>query len=75
MSQYDGLDYGSADEFNEFGSDDEYQSEDDDQRFVCTYGLDTMFEIITKRDFNKWKLGTIIQHYRQVRQGRKQLSR
>lgn len=78
MSQYDGLGFDSDDEMHEHGSDDEYQSDDDSQRNVCTYDLDKMFEIVNKRDFNKWKMNTIHHHYRQVAEGhagRMQISR
>lgn len=77
MSQYDGIEYDSDDEFRE-ESDDEYQSDEDIERHICTYDIEKMFEIITKRDFNKWRLATLQHRYKQIKlgeAGRKQLSR
>lgn len=79
MSQHDGLGFDSDYEFADNESDDEYQSADENiSREVCTYDIEKMFEIVNKRDFNKWKMNTIHHSYRQVHDGsagRKQISR
>lgn len=59
-------------------SDDEYHSSDEIQeRKRIKYDLDTMYDIIRKRDFNKWKLSTIHNRYKNVSllSGRTQISR
>lgn len=78
MSQYVGLECDSDEEINEDESNTEYFSDDGATRKTVDYDLDKMFEIVKKRDFNKWSLSTIHHHYTKVslgENGRKQLSR
>lgn len=60
-------------------SEDEYNSADEaDMRRSLPYDLDTMFEIIKKRDFHKWSLATIHHRYTKIVDsagGRTQISR
>lgn len=78
MSQYVGLECDSDEDIIEDESDAEYFSDDSDTRKTVDYDLDKMFEIVKKRDFNKWSLSTIHNRYTKVSQGeggRKQFSR
>lgn len=78
MSLYNGLECDSDEETKEDEADDEYFSDTEVTRKVIDYDLDKMFEIITKRDFNKWGMGTIHNRYTKISQGdagRKQISR
>lgn len=78
MSQYDGIECDSDEEIQEEESDAEYYSDDESIRKRVDYDLDKMFEIVKKRDFNKWSMSTIHHKYRQIYDsdaGRKQISR
>lgn len=78
MSQYFGTECDSDDEIEEDESDAEYFSDDQVLRKTIDYDLEKMFEIIKKRDFNNWSLGTICHHYRKIDEGstgRMQLTR
>lgn len=77
MSQYFGIECDSDDEIKE-DSDEEYYSDDEAVRKVIDYNLDTMFEIVNKRDFHHWKLETIRHKWTKISvgdAGRKQISR
>lgn len=76
-SHYIGIECDSDQELQE-DEPDECLSDDEDVRNVIDYDLDKMFDIIWKRDFNKWDLSTIHQHYPKVSEGdsgQKQISR
>lgn len=79
MSQYFGVDYDSDQELNKEETESDYNSADErDIRNVITYDIDKMFEIVKKRDFNKWSIPTIHSKYKLIKDGdagRKQLSR
>lgn len=78
-SQYFGIECDSDEEMNEDESDVEYFSEDETSpRKAIDYDLDKMFEIVKKRDFNKWSMQTINTHYRKISpdaSGRMQITR
>lgn len=68
MSQYFGIEHDSDEELQENETDgEEYESDDQTLRQTIDYDLDKMFEIINKRDFNKWSMSTIHTRYRKVR--------
>lgn len=77
-TDYIGIDYDSDIEPIE-QSDDEYQSDSEvEVRKPLTYDIDTMFDIIYKRDYRQWSLSTIHSKYKQVSSdpyGRVQLHR
>lgn len=78
MSQYFGLECDSDDEMPEVESDAEYFSDDEVVRQAIDYDIEKMFEIVKKRDFDKWSMSTIHNKYRKVHEGdagRKQISR
>jgi len=78
VSEVFGLSCDSDEEEIEDGTDDEYFSDSEVNRSVMDYDIDKMFEIIQKRDFEKWSLGHIHNRYKKVKTGetgRKQLSR
>lgn len=79
MSQYIGLECDSDVDIDEDESDPEYSSDDGGvYGKSLDYDLDKMFEIVSKRDFNKWSMGTIHHRYTKIAQGetdRKQISR
>lgn len=78
MSEFIGVECDSDEEEIEDESDVDYQSDSEATRTVVDYDIDKMFEIITKRDFNKWSLSYINNRYRKIQlgdAGRKQLSR
>lgn len=78
MSQYVGIECDSDEDVEDDASDVDYVSDDDSTRKVVDYDLDKMFEIIKKRDFNKWSLPHIHNQYTKIPlgdSGRKQLSR
>lgn len=78
MSEFIGVECDSDEEEIEDESDVDYQSDSEATRTVVDYDIDKMFEIITKRDFNKWSLSHINNRYRKIQlgdAGRKQLSR
>lgn len=63
-----------------YESDEEYYSESEvGERKMPKYDLDTMYDIIQRRDFNKWSLSTITHRYKQLSKNetttRKQISR
>lgn len=77
ISQYVGIECDSDEELNE-DTDEESYSDDETLRKVIDYDLDKMFEIVKKRDFNNWAMGTIHHNYKKVSEGdagRKQISR
>lgn len=79
-AQYVGVECDSDLELKEDESDAEYFSDDpsDFLRQPITYDLEKMFEIVKKRDFNKWSLPTIHSHFRHIQDGstgRSQLTR
>lgn len=69
------------DEESECDSDDEIHSEDEIERraiLKLNYDIDTMYEIVCRRDFNQWNLSSISHRYRQIvnsSTGRSQISR
>lgn len=70
MSQYSGLECDSDEEILEDDdSDPEYVSDDEVVRKQIDYDLDKMFDIVKKRDFNKWKMSTIHHEFRKVSDG------
>lgn len=74
-----GVDFDSDQEI-ESDSDDEFHSDTEAQpRLMVNYDIDTMFEIVRKRDFNNWKLCTISNRYKQISTnsstGRSQITR
>lgn len=78
MAQYFGVECDSDEEINEDESDCEYFSDPGDQRHSVDYDIEKMFEIVKKRDFNKWSLKTIHHHYPKITDnpsGRMQISR
>lgn len=78
MSQFVGLECDSDEEEQDDESDVDYQSDSESTRSVVDYDIEKMFEIIIKRDFNKWSLSHIHDRYNKIKQGdagRKQLSR
>lgn len=78
MSVVYGIECDSDEEVLEDESDAEYFSDEGEQREVIQYDLETMFEIVKKRDFHKWSLESIQSRYRKMHlgdSGRKQLSR
>lgn len=70
-TQYVGVECDSDLELKEDESDAEYFSDDpsDRQHQTINYDLDKMFEIVKKRDFNKWSMPTIHSHFRQIQDG------
>lgn len=78
MFQYFGTECDSDDEIEEDESDAEYFSDDQVVRKTIDYSLEKMFEIIKKRDFNNWSMGTICHHFTKLSDGstgRMQLTR
>lgn len=78
MSQYLGVECDSDEELNQDESDEEYEGDNEAQQKPIDYDLDKMFEIIKKRDFNKWSLSTIHSKYTKISDtpsGRMQLTR
>lgn len=76
--QYFGVECDSDEELIEDESDSEYFSEPEERRSVVDYDIEKMFEIVKKRDFNKWSMRTIHHHYTKIRDddaGKKQISR
>lgn len=69
MSQYDGIDCDSDEEFPEDDSNPKYFSDDESNRKMVDYDLDKMFEIVSKRDFSKWSMSTIHHRYKKVQDG------
>lgn len=78
-AQYFGTECDSDLELEEDESDAECFSDDEVTRHqTINYDLEKMFEIVKKRDFNKWSMQTIHHHYKQISedsQGRVQISR
>lgn len=69
-SQYVGIECDSDLELEEDESDAEYVSEDEaTRRKPIDYELDTMFEIVKKRDFNNWSMPTIHSRYKKISDG------
>lgn len=78
ITRYFGIECDSDEELNEEESDGEYFSDDEPVKSTIHYDLDTMFEIVKKRDFNKWSIRSIHHRYRQIKEGatgRKQIAR
>lgn len=78
MSGFIGLEYDSdEEEVDDDESDVDYHSESEASRII-DYDIEKMFEIINKRDFNKWSIPYIHDRYRKIQlgdAGRKQISR
>lgn len=66
MSQYFGLECNSDEEMQKDESDVGYFNEDEVTRNVPDYDPDKMFEIVNKRDFNKWSMKTIHHRYTKI---------
>lgn len=78
MSQYLGIECDSDEDIADDESDVDYLSDSETTRKTVDYDLDKMFEIIKKRDFNKWSMTHIHNQFTKIHQGdagRKQLSR
>lgn len=78
MSEFDDIECDSDDEIQEMEPDSEFFSDDEPTRKVIDYDLDKMFEIVKRRDFNKWSMTTIHHIYKKISvgdAGRKQISR
>lgn len=69
MSEFIGVECDSDEEEIEDESDVDYQSDSEATRTVVDYDIDKMFELKTKRDFNKWSLSYINNRYRKIQLG------
>lgn len=77
MAQYLGVECDSDAELYDSDQSETY-SDDGAKRKNIDYDIEKMFEIVKKRDFNKWSMDTIHHKYKKVcvgEAGRKQMSR